>query len=103
MANNIQFITSINRQTDFEDIVRPVAKFIYGAEAYLVGGPYDGGLDLIYKAAGREIKEAVQITIQEKNLETKILEDAKKNKKACRRAWLSRAFDNFLVAHTEQQ
>jgi hypothetical protein len=80
MANNIQFITSISRQTDFEDIVRQVAQFIYGAEAYLVGGPYDGGLDLIYKAAGREIKEPVQITIQEKNLEAKVLDDAKKTK-----------------------
>ncbi len=80
MANNIQFITSITRQTDFEDIVRRIVKVIYDADAYLVGGPYDSGLDLVYKRAGTEAKEAIQITIQEKNIENKVLEDAKKTR-----------------------
>lgn len=81
MANNTHYIFSITRQSDFEDLVRLVAKVIFDADAYLVGGPYDAGLDLIYKRGGKEVKEAVQITIQEKSIEAKILEDAEKTKK----------------------
>jgi len=80
MANNIDFITSISKESDFEELVRRVAKYIYGAEAYLIGGPYDGGRDLCYKRAGREVREAVQITIQATSIETKILSDAIKTK-----------------------
>lgn len=81
MSNNIEFISSISNETDFENLVRKVAAYIYGAEAYLIGGPYDGGRDLVYKRLGKEVREAVQITIQEKSLETKVLEDAKKIRK----------------------
>ena len=81
MSNNIDFITSIKDEHAFEEVVRQVAKHIYGAEAYLSGGAYDGGRDLIYKRGGREVKDAVQITIQEKGLTQKIIEDAKKVKR----------------------
>lgn len=80
MANNIDFITSIKRESDFEELVRRVAKYIYGAEAYLVGGPYDGGKDLIYKKLGNEVKEAIQISIQVSSIESKILDDANKTR-----------------------
>ncbi|MEE9927388.1 hypothetical protein [Microvirgula aerodenitrificans] len=76
--NNIEFISSIKEEHAFEEIVRQVAKYIYSAEAYLTGGAYDGGRDLVYKRMGREVKEAVQITIQEKNLTDKVVSDAKK-------------------------
>ena len=78
MANNEAFISSIKNEKDFEEIVRMLAKHIYDAEAYLVGGPYDGGRDLIYKRQGKEVREAVQISIQEKGIEEKILADARK-------------------------
>lgn len=81
MSNNIDFITSIKDELAFEEVVRQVAKYIYDAEAYLSGGSYDGGRDLIYKRAGREVKEAVQITIQEKNLTQKVVADAEKVKR----------------------
>jgi hypothetical protein len=81
MSNNIDFITSIKDELAFEEVVRQVAKYIYDAEAYLSGGSYDGGRDLIYKRGGREVKEAVQITIQEKNLTQKIVADAEKVKR----------------------
>lgn len=81
MANNIDFITSIRHEHDFEKLVRKVAKYIYDAEAYLCGGPYDGGRDLNYKVQGIEIKEAVQISIQKTAIEAKILEDAQKTLK----------------------
>lgn len=81
MANNIDFITSIKRESDFEELVRRIAKYIYGAEAYLVGGPYDGGRDLIYKKLGKEAKEAIQISIQDQSIESKILDDADKTRK----------------------
>jgi hypothetical protein len=76
--NNIDFIKSIKDEGAFEELVRQVAKYIYDAEAYLIGGPYDGGRDLIYKRGGREAKEAIQITIQEKNIAAKIVSDANK-------------------------
>lgn len=81
MANNIDFITSIRHEHDFEEVVRRVAKYIYDAEAYLCGGPYDGGRDLNYKVQGVEVKEAVQISIQRTSIEAKILEDAQKTLK----------------------
>jgi hypothetical protein len=76
MANNIDFITSIRIESDFEEIVRRIVKHIYDAEAYLIGGPYDGGRDLIYKNRGKEVKEAVQITIQRTKIEEKLLHEA---------------------------
>jgi len=76
--NNVEFIKSIKDEGAFEELVRQVAKHIYDAEAYLIGGPYDGGRDLIYKRGGREAKEAIQITIQEKNIAAKIVSDANK-------------------------
>lgn len=81
MANNVDFITSIKKESDFEEIVRRIAKYIYGAEAYLIGGPYDGGRDLVYKKLGKEVKEAVQISIEKNSIESKILDDARKAQK----------------------
>lgn len=81
MSNNIDFISSIKDELAFEEVVRQVAKYIYDAEAYLSGGSYDGGRDLIYKRGGREVKEAVQITIQEKNITQKVVADAEKVKR----------------------
>lgn len=78
MANNIDFISSIKNESDFEEVVRQLAKHIYNAEAYLIGGPYDGGRDLVYKRMGKEVKEAVQISIQKQGIDSKILADAKK-------------------------
>jgi hypothetical protein len=79
--NNVDFVTSIKIEQHFEHIVKQIVAHIYDAEAYLTGGPYDGGRDLIYKRQGVEVKEAVGITIQESNIEAKILGDAKKVKK----------------------
>lgn len=81
MSNNIDFITSIKDELAFEEVVRQVAKYIYDAEAYLSGGSYDGGRDLIYKRGGREVKEAVQITIKEQSLTQKVIADAEKVKR----------------------
>ncbi len=78
MDNNIGFIKTIKVVSDFEELVRRYCQKIYGAEAYLVGGPYDGGRDLCYHIRGREVKCPVQITIQEKNIESKVREDLEK-------------------------
>lgn len=78
MDNNVGFIKTIKVVSDFEELVRRFCQKIYGAEAYLVGGPYDGGRDLAYYVRGREVKRAVQITIQEKSLESKLNEDLEK-------------------------
>lgn len=79
--NNVDFITSIKNEHDFEYVVKRLVEYIYDAEAYLTGGPYDGGRDLIYKRQGVEVKEAVGITIQESNIEAKVVSDAQKVKK----------------------
>lgn len=78
MDNNVGFIKTIKIVSDFEELVRRYCQKIYGAEAYLVGGPYDGGRDLCYHIRGREVKRPVQITIQEKNIESKVKEDLEK-------------------------
>lgn len=78
MDNNVGFIKTIKVVSDFEELVRKFCQKIYGAEAYLVGGPYDGERDLAYHIRGREVKRAVQISIQERNLESKLEEDLEK-------------------------
>lgn len=78
MNNNIEFVSSIKVENDFEELVRRFVQKIFAAEAYLVGGPYDGGRDLVYAIRGREKREAMQISIQEKALERKIDEDLEK-------------------------
>lgn len=78
--NNVDFIKSIKIESDFEYVVKKIVSYIYDAEAYLTGGPYDGGRDLIYKRQGVEVREAVGITIQEERIEAKILSDAAKVK-----------------------
>ncbi len=99
MANNIEFISSIKNESDFEDIVRMLAKHIYDAEAYLVGGPYDGGRDLLYKRQGKEVREAIQISIQEKNINTKIIDDARKTEKLVKEHDYPNAL-TFFWSHT---
>lgn len=78
MDNNVSFISSIRTVSDFEELVRRFSQKIYSADAYLVGGPYDGGRDLVYSVRGREVRQALQISIQEKQIESKIEEDLEK-------------------------
>lgn len=78
MDNNIEFITSIKLETDFEELVRQFVQKIFSADAFLVGGPYDGGKDIVYSVRGKEQKEAMQISIQEGSLESKLKADLEK-------------------------
>lgn len=78
MDNNVGFISSIKILSDFEELVRRFVQKIYSADAYLIGGPYDGGRDLVYAIRGRQVREAIQISTQEKKLEAKINEDLEK-------------------------
>lgn len=78
MTNNQKFISTINKEHDFEELVRRYVSYIFNADAYLVGGPWDNGKDVVYKVRNREVREALQISIQEKGLESKIEEDFKK-------------------------
>lgn len=75
MDNNIKLIESIALESDFEQIIKRYIQKIYNAEAYLVGGSWDNGKDLVIKRRGKEIKEVIQISIQEKNIENKIIDD----------------------------
>lgn len=75
MDNNVEFISSIKKESDFEELVRRFVQKLFGTDAFLVGGPWDGGRDLVWLQNGKEKHEAAQISIQEKNLETKLDED----------------------------
>lgn len=66
MNNNVDFISSIKTISDFEELVRRFVQKTYSADAYLVGGPYDGGRDLVYAIRGKQVREAIQISTQEK-------------------------------------
>lgn len=78
MANNVDLLSSIKVANDFEEVVKKLVKHIYEAEAYLIGGPWDGGRDLIYKIKGKEVREIIQISINKYNLNKKLEEDAEK-------------------------
>lgn len=72
MDNNTKLIATISIEKDFEKLIKLYIQKIYDANAYLIGGPWDNGKDLVIKRRGKEVKEAVQISIQEKNIEQKV-------------------------------
>lgn len=78
MDNNLELISSIKVESDFEELVRRFVQELFGTNAFLVGGPWDGGRDLVWLVDGKESREAAQISIQEKNLESKLDEDLAK-------------------------
>lgn len=78
MDNNLELISSIKVESDFEELVRRFVQELFGTNAFLVGGPWDGGRDLVWLVDGKESREAAQISTQEKNLESKLDEDLTK-------------------------
>ena len=78
MNNNMEFIKSIKIESDFEKFIKAYVQKIFNANCYLIGGPWDNGKDLVTKVRGREIRTALQISIQENKIESKIDDDIKK-------------------------
>lgn len=78
MDNNLKLISSIKVENDFEELVRRFVQLLFGTDAFLVGGPWDGGKDIVWLVDGQESREAAQISIQERNLEAKLDEDLAK-------------------------
>lgn len=78
MDNNLKLISSIKIESDFEELVRRFVQELFGTDAFLVGGPWDGGRDIVWLVDGKESREAAQISIQEKKLEVKLDEDLAK-------------------------
>ncbi|WP_422457689.1 hypothetical protein [Pantoea sp. BJFS-204] len=66
MNNNVKLISTISIESDFENLIKSYAEEVFKGNAYLIGGPWDSGKDLVIKRRGREIKQAAQISIQEK-------------------------------------
>ncbi|MGL4930350.1 MAG: hypothetical protein ACRC4H_09500, partial [Plesiomonas sp.] len=60
MDNNTKLIATISIEKDFEKLIKLYIQKIYDANAYLIGGPWDNGKDLVIKRRGKEVKEAVQ-------------------------------------------
>lgn len=79
--SNVKFISSISTEGEFETLIKRYAEELFKGNAYLVGGPYDNGKDLVIKRNEREIRQAAQITIQEKKLEEKLEADLLKVEK----------------------
>lgn len=75
MNSNVKFISSISTEGEFETLVKKYAEELFKGKAYLVGGPYDNGKDLVIKRGEREVRQVVQITIQEKKIEDKLEAD----------------------------
>lgn len=98
MANNTDFLSSIKIESDFEEVIKRLVKHIYDAEAYLVGGPWDGGRDLVYKIKGKEVREIVQISITKNGLDKKLEEDAEKILKTVERHGYPKTF-TFFYSH----
>jgi len=78
MNNNVKLISSISVENDFENLIKQYAAEIFSGNAYLVGGPWDNGKDLVITRRGKEIRQAAQISIQENNIENKVDSDLKK-------------------------
>ncbi|EJU9785341.1 hypothetical protein N5M52_001235, partial [Vibrio vulnificus] len=78
MSNNVKLISSIILESDFERLVKMYVQKIYDSKAYLVGGPWDNGKDLVLNIRGKEVREAIQISINEHKLESKVEEDLAK-------------------------
>ncbi|HGY1010443.1 TPA: hypothetical protein ACNUUR_003076 [Aeromonas salmonicida] len=78
MDNNMTFISSIKSDPDFKELIKQYVELIYNGHAYIVDGPWDNGKDIVYNVGGKEKREAIQITIQEKNIEEKIKSDLEK-------------------------
>ncbi|WP_420191758.1 hypothetical protein, partial [Enterobacter intestinihominis] len=81
MNSNVKFISSISTEGEFETLIKRYAEELFKGNAYLVGGPYDNGKDLVIKRNEREVRQAAQITIQEKKIEEKLEADLLKVEK----------------------
>ncbi|MBO4587467.1 MAG: hypothetical protein J5711_01010 [Bacteroidales bacterium] len=76
---NYQKIIEIMTESQFRDFVLLYHKEYYApCEVTIVDGPYDGGQDIEIRKQHRVLKCQIQVTVQEKNIETKIMSDVRK-------------------------
>ena len=59
-------------------ILNYIKEYYCTKDAYICNGPYDGGNDLVLNIDGKEIKRNIQITIQKKDIERKVIDDVLK-------------------------
>ncbi|MEN4905554.1 hypothetical protein [Rahnella bonaserana] len=78
MNNNVKLLSSISLESDFENLIKQYAAQLFEGNAYLIGGPWDNGKDLVIKQRGREVHQAAQISIQENRIEDKVNSDLQK-------------------------
>lgn len=96
---NYQRIIEIMTESQFRDFVLRYHKEYYApCEATIVDGPYDGGQDIEIRKQHREIKCQIQVTVQENNIESKVMSDVKKAALNCEKYnYLDTLF--FFVNH----
>jgi len=81
---NYQKIIEIMTEPQFRDFVLLYHKVYYApCEATIVDGPYDGGHDVEIRKLRRVLKYQIQVTVQENNIETKIMSDVRKASLNC--------------------
>ena len=83
MGNQVEYENLIKSlgEENFNYLVKEYIKEYYQInEIHISNGPYDGGLDLVYFNAEKEVKKNIQITVTKQNIEGKLFEDVEKAK-----------------------
>lgn len=81
---NYQKIIEIMSESQFRDYVLLYHKEYYApCEATIVDGPYDGGQDIEIRKQHRVIKCQIQVTVQDNNIESKVMSDVRKASLNC--------------------
>lgn len=72
------WISELSEDHFNELILNYIKEYYDTKDAYICNGPYDGGNDLVLTIKGKEIKRNIQITIQKKDIEKKVIDDVSK-------------------------
>jgi len=86
-------------EPNFNELIVNFAKEYYDTrEVHISNGPYDGGIDLVYAKKGKEQKRNIQITVQDKGYEKKLIEDLEKAQENSGKYSYQKRLD-FYISH----
>jgi hypothetical protein len=78
MQDIVNLIASLTEEKFNELIKRYLKQYYNTPHVRLIGGPYDGGNDLEVFVNEKDIRKNIQLTVQKKGIEAKIISDVKK-------------------------
>jgi len=80
MKEQLEKLIMVLSEHNFNILIKEYAKLYYSSnEVNIINGPYDGGNDLVYYRNNKAVKRNIQITVQQSQLEGKIISDLKKS------------------------